>query len=111
MFPQGHLLCNPEAPVDSWNQRRQSFTTCRPNVNVNLNCLLLFSPPDVGHELFQVIQCWFLLQELLVKGNGELQLYYGEIVDGQAADHTDEVEQVKLLKGLQATVARQPDNI
>lgn len=68
-------------------------------------------PSDVGHELFQVIQCWFLLQELLVKGNGKLELYDGEIVDGQAADHPNEAEQVKLLKGLQATVAWQPDNI
>lgn len=70
--------------------------------------LLLPQPSDVGHELFQVIQRWFLLQELLVEGDGELELYYGQIVDGQAADHPDEVEQVKLLKGLQATVARQP---
>lgn len=79
-------------------------------LKVNLNCLLLSWPSDVGHKLFQVLQRWFLLQELLVKGNGELELYYGEIVDGQAADHPDEVEQVKLLKGLQATVAPQPHN-
>lgn len=80
-------------------------------LNVNLNCLLISWPSDIGHELFQVIQCWFLLQELLVKGNGELKLYYGEIVDGQATDHPNEAEQVKLLKRLQATVAWQPDNI
>lgn len=67
------------------------------------DCSLIW-PSHIWHKLFQVIQCWVPLQELLVKGNGEVELHYSEIVDGQTTDDPDEVEQVKVLKSLQATL-------
>lgn len=58
-------------------------------------------PPHVWHQLFQVVQRWLLLQELLVERQREVELHDGQVVDGQAADEPDEVKQVNVLESLE----------
>lgn len=64
----------------------------------------LIWPSHIWHELFQVVQRWLPLQKLLVQSHGEVELHDGEIVDGQTADDSDEVEQLNVFKGLQHTM-------
>ena len=60
-------------------------------------------PSHIRHHLLQVVQGWVSLQQLLVKGHWEIELHDSQVVDGEAADDTDEVKQVNVLKRLQGT--------
>ena len=61
-------------------------------------------PSHIRHHLLHVVQCWVPLQQLLVKGHWEIELHDSQVVDGEAADDTDEVEQIDVLKRLQGTI-------